>query len=405
LFGNISRRGIIDIAGARRLINQCLLPMEREQAGIMNVFGRTLAEDITTDAPVPPCDTATADGYAAIASDTTGASRSTPRSLSVLSSSSPSRKRIEEGTVMRVKEGDPLPNGADTIIPPTETYRPDNGPEVMVFAEIKPGEHITPAGSSIPAGQVVIGSGTEIRANEMGLIASLGLPGVPVRRRPRVAIITTGASVIDIVEEMQVGASRNSARYALVGMILDTGCDLGQLVHVREGRQGLKKAITDCPHCDAIIIALGPQDKHNTALQALAEVGDVIFDRLQMEPASATAFAMVNDLPIFLTESRSVLEAYEAIIRPGLLALSGKENVSRIKIRASLGATLKLNPGCSHLIRAITALEDTGLVAKPLGSHSIESHPWIQPNSLIIIPENIDTAKRGENYEVILLGA
>ena len=378
-------------------MSRYLLPIEREQAGIINAFGRTLAEDLATDNPVPPCDTAACGGYAVIASDTQGASRHTPKSLSILSTSAPHGKQLETCTVMRVAAGDPLPEGADAIVDVTETYRPDHGPEVLVFTEVKAGHGVIPAGSVTQSGEILLRQGTVIGAVQMEIVASLGRPGVPVRRKPRVAIVTTGARVVDVVEQMSPGETRNAPRYGLVGLLLDSGCDLGRLIHVRDGRMGVERAVKDCSGCDAVVLAVGSQDKHDAVLEALSNIGERTFDRVQMDPGGGCAFGMAFDRPVFVLDSHAVIETFEAIIRPGLMMMLGRESIHRMRVVATLGSTLKPRPGYAHYIRACTTIEGDACIAKPATGRSADV------NSLVVLPDDVEIAKRGESVEVILL--
>lgn len=377
-------------------------PLEKEQAGLINAFGRVLAEDVQTDYGLPASDVADTDGYAAIASDTRGASESQPRALSVLSESAPQTKSLEPGTVMRVRAGDPLPADSDAVVPSAAAFRPANEPQVLVMVECKPGENVVKAGSQIPAGRTLIARGTAIGPCEMSLIARLGKPGVGVTRKPRVAIITTGASVVDVVDEIASGETRNAARYALVGMLLGSGCELGKLIHVRDGRIGLQRALADCGGCDAMLVALGSGDKHDVGIQALAESGKVYFERVQMEPGAASSFGMIGDVPVFVFPAEAALEVFEALVRPGLFAMMGRRDIERPRVMALLQATLKTDPGSCRYEKALTEFGDV-LTTTPLGSRAANIDAFTQPNSLIIIPENVDVARRGDMVEVMLL--
>jgi len=392
-----SHRCTVDVKGARAFLSRYLLPVEPEQAGIINAYGRTLAQDVTADTAVPMHDEAAVGGYAVISSDTIRASRETPADLSVLSTASPATKTLQPGTVMRVREGDPLPAGADAVVPASDTYRPDQGPGVLVFAEVEPGTNLIPAGSRSPSGEVLLRQGACIGAVEMEVIAAAGKHGVAVRRRPRIAIVTTGAGVVDLLEDLKPGDSRNAARYGLVGMLLEAGCDLGRLIHVREGRPGVERALAQCTNCDAIILALGSRDKHDMALDALANAGTRCFDRVQIEPGSGCAFGIASDVPVFVTEGGAALETFEAIIRPGLMLLLGRDTIERPRIVATLDSTLKLNPGYEHFMRAHTCFASGKCTARPLGALSS------QTNSLIVIGQNVDFLKRGEDVDVMLL--
>jgi len=219
-----------------------------------------------------------------------------------------------------------------------------------------------------------------------------------------VAIITTGASTVDILEKMEIGKARNNVRYSLVGMVLEAGCDLGRLVHIKEGRIALEKAIAGCTNCDAVIVALGHEDKHDTALAALRNVSTVHFDRVHMAPGSAIAFGTVDKKPIFIAPEKAIMETFEALIRPGLLRLLGRAILSRPRHRAVLHSALKLNPGYSHFIKASTSLDGRDYIARPLGHHAAHNQPHAHPNSLILVPQNIDALKKGDDVEVMMIG-
>lgn len=391
----MSHRSIVDIRSARVVLSRFLLPLEIEQAGIINTFGRTLAQDLIAEAAVPPCNTAAIEGYAVIAEDTAGATAGSPRSASILSSSTPSGKRLESGTVMYVRKDDPLPDHADAVVAVCDTYRPDRGAQLLVLAEAARTQNVILAGSISAAGTVFLPEGIPIGATEMETMASLGRQGVPVRRRPRVSIITSGADVVDSFGDIGPGERRNASRYALIGMVLGAGCDLGRLIHVRDGRIGIQRALGQCDGSDVVIVCISPREKHDLSLEAISAVGARHFDRVQMEPGNC-GFGIAYDRPVFAIENRCSLEAFELIIRPGLMMLLGRQNLDRPRVLAKMDSTLRLNPGAMHCLRAVTSVQDSAMVAKPTGGQT-------QPNSLILIPENEETVKRGESVEAILL--
>ncbi len=408
-------RSVVDVDAACEGVLESIRPTECEQAGIINAFGRTLAEDVTSGADLPSHDVAAMDGYAAISSDTRRATKRSPRSVSVMSDAASAKgKTLSPGTVMCVRAGDPLPTGADTVVQTNDTYRPQGGPEVLIMAETKCGTNVVAAGTVASSGEVVISKGTVVGARDMGLMASLGMHGAPVRRRPRVAIVTTGAGIVDIVDELAPGEVRNSARYALVGMVLDSGCDLGALIHARGGREGLQRALEECSGSDAIIVANAPDENHDLALAALVKVGAAHFERVQMEPGAATGFGTVHERPTFIIPGDAVVEVFEALVRPGLLAMLGRTHVHRRRARAVLGKSLKLNPGPRHYIRAALDCEHDRYVVSACGvgkgepQHGavcgqVSASDTKRRNSIIVVGEHLDFVRRGETVEVIPL--
>ncbi len=377
--------------------------MDAERAGIANALGRTLAEAVVAASDVPAYSTATREGYAARAADTSGATQKSPRLLSVLADRPSQRMQIVQGTVVPVRAGDALPPGADTVIDSAHTFRPTNDPQVSILDECKLGENMRPAGSVIARGETLVPEGELITCLQLGLMSAAGGQGVLVRRKPSALILTTGAHVVDTVNPIEPGEERNTARYYLMGAVMEAGGEIQGLVHVREGRTGLEKALAGLGRSDLVLVALGPGERHDAAVLALRNTGDVLVERLDAHPCTASAFALVNGKPVFLFSSESALEAFEAMVRPALLAMLGQREIDRPKVRARLDGVLRLNPGYQHFVRAMTVAQESGYTARPLTAAAPGTRPWALPNSLLIVPQNTESLRRGDMVEAILL--
>jgi len=378
--------------------------METEKAGAINAFGRVLAENLLVAHNVPAADLAAAYGYAARSPDIVDASHDEPCRLSVLADSpSPHTRRLRDGTAVRVRAGDALPEQADVVLRPRSVYRPHGETELFVLKVAEAGENITRAGSERAAGDVALASGAVLGAAELALVAALGSPGVAVSRKPRVGIVTVGANVADILDQLRPGARRNSERYFLVGAILECGCDLGRILHVSDGRIGIARALRECTASDAIVVALAEGEKHECAVQALRELGNVFFERVQMEPAAASAFATVGGKPAFVIPSMAALEAWETVVRPGLMSMLGASSVARPSARATLASTLKVNAGTRQYIRATLSSSSQGLAARPL-SRTERTDISTPTDGLIVVPEDTATLARGDSADVMVLG-
>ncbi|MHB9037011.1 MAG: molybdopterin molybdotransferase MoeA [Armatimonadota bacterium] len=392
------RGTVLELERARECVLESVNRIGCEQTGIINTFGRTLAEPIMADGNWLIFDVVLEDGYAARSTDTIGATEKNPRRLGVLAESALHGKKLQPGTVVVVRNGDAVPDGADTVIPFERAYRPHGGPEVLVLAECKSGSNIRSAGTISAKDEVIVPEGTVIGPREMSLLARLGRPGIAVRQKPRVAIVTTGADIVEIVEEMGPGQARNVARYEIVGMVLESGCEVGRLIHVRDGRIGIEKAISDSLGSDIVIIALGSGDKHDNAVAAVANLGDVRFARVHMAPGSATAFGMVEGRPVFIMPGATALESFEAVVRPALMKALGRAEIDRNRVIATLREPMRFSPGYTHQIRAITSFENGHYVTQPLAP----TRPSARPNSLVIVPPNIDSLTKGDQVEVMM---
>lgn len=393
----------VGVDRAIEIIKETTQSIGSEQTGIINAYGRVLAENIASDTGLPSADVAAIDGYAVSSKETAGASARTPVTSSILAESVSSRKYLEQGTVLPIHKGEFMPEGADAVIEHSKTYRPLHDPEILLMEELKAHKNVQQAGSLLPSGEVILEKGTKITGREMSILAALGRAGIKINRKPQVGIITTGVSVVDLVEELEPGKVRNLSRYSLIGMVLASGCEIGRLSHIKEGRIALQEAIKDSrDKCSAIIIALGPGEKHDSAISALRNTGEVIFERVNMQPAMTSAFGITADKPIFIVPADSVKEAFEIIIKPCLNKMLGLKTQANI-VTATLQSCLKLNPANRHYIKAITEWVGDSFTCKPVSSQATDYKSTAACNSLVIIPENIDTLKRGEKCEVLLL--
>lgn len=394
---------IVNLKRARGIALSASHEIGTEQAGIINAFNKTLAQTISVQENMPFKDLAATDGFAVIAADTNGATKSEPVKSSLLANSVSIHTRIEQQTTVRVAQGDILPLGANAVVPLEHVYKAPDSPEILIRAEVAKWENVVRSGSEWSKGDILLSKGSVLQGREMGLLASLGIHGITVNRKPRVSIITTGSRIVDILEEPTGGQIRNAPRYELVGLLLEAGCDLDRLVHVKDGRLGLERAIQNCARADAIIIATAPDDKHDLTVAALANTGDLQFDRVSIKPGGATAFAVVEEKPVFAIPGESVAEVFEAIVRPALLTMLGRTEVDRQIVKAETQSIIKPDPACTHILRAETVFEGKNCITRPLDSNKNKSPQWTLANSLIVIPEGSESIKRGDYVDVWMI--
>ena len=213
---------MISVDDALDTILQRFEPLEPEMVDVLQSLGRTLAEDTFSDVDIPPFDNSAMDGYAIRAVDARGATRENPARLRVvanLAAGHTSDAVVEPSTAIRIMTGAPLPRGADTVVRFEETseYLTGEwrlGQDVEIYNEVPLGEHVRPRGEDIRRGELVLEKGTVVRAQEIGVLASLGRAQCAVIRRARVAILATGDELVDIDEDVGPGKIRNSNEYS-----------------------------------------------------------------------------------------------------------------------------------------------------------------------------------------------
>jgi molybdopterin molybdotransferase len=215
---------MLSVEEATQEVLKAFSPLEVESIPILEALGRVLAEDIHADMDIPPLPNTAMDGYAVRAEDTRGASPSHPvrlRILQNLPAGYVTDAAVQPGTAIRIMTGAPIPPGADAVVRFEDTR--EDGEWVEVFQEVPKGKEVREAGEDVRRGQLVLPRGTELRPQEIGMLAALGRPRVKVHRRPRVAILATGDEVIDIDAPWQPGKIRNANSYSNAAQVLRYG--------------------------------------------------------------------------------------------------------------------------------------------------------------------------------------
>ena len=182
----------LDEALERTLEKAKALPPE--DVGLLAAAGRVLREDVKAEFDVPPFDKSAMDGYAVKVADLEGAGPESPVTLKVVAeqpAGRPLKLEVERGQAVRIMTGAPLPEGAEAVVIQEDTKR--KGDRVEVFKSVRPFDNCGAAGEDFKKGTTIIGQGTVLGPSEVGLIASTGRSKVKATRRPRVAVLSTGA--------------------------------------------------------------------------------------------------------------------------------------------------------------------------------------------------------------------
>jgi len=254
--------------------------------------GRVLAGPVTSTLDVPPLDNTAMDGYAVRAADcASGAARlRVAQRIPAGAVGQP----LAPGTAARIFTGAPVPPGADAVVPQEQTEA--DGDHVVVKHAPAPGEWIRRAGEDIRAGAEILAAGTRLRAQEVGLAASVGLARLPVRRRVRAALFSTGNELVMPGEPLPPGAIYNSNRFTLAGLLRGLGCDVVDLGIVPDTLAATRDAIRRAAAAADVIVtsggvSVGEEDHLKPAVEA---EGRLDMWRIAMKPGRPLAFGAVR---------------------------------------------------------------------------------------------------------------
>ncbi|MGB1950257.1 MAG: gephyrin-like molybdotransferase Glp [Marinobacter sp.] len=302
---------------------------EREIVTLAESLGRILAEDQYVPADVPPADNSGVDGYAVCASDLE-AGHALAVSARIPAGQAPAA--MEPGTAVRLFTGSEIPDGADAVVMQEHVKVTDAG--IVIQTEVSAGQNIRRRGQDLCAGDVALARGSRIRPQEMGVLASLGTPQVPVWRRLRVAILNTGDELVDPGTALKPGQIYNSNRFTLLGLLAQAGCDVALCETLRDTREATRATLVRAAaEADLIItsggVSVGEEDHVRAVLE---ESGGLSLWRLAIKPGKPLAFGEMDGTPVLGLPGNpaSVLVTFLMV---GLPYLRKRQGVAAYQIR------------------------------------------------------------------------
>ena len=295
----------IPLEEARALIDGAICPIARtERVGIDQANGRVLAQEVLADADVPPFARAGMDGYAVRATDTAGATRSTPAILTcvdkVFTGQVPTTA-VASGQCIEIATGAPMPSGADAVMMVEETQRDHEGAsQVRMFAPVQPGQHVGRQGADISRGQVVLQAGDVLNASRLGALAALGFSLVEVFAKPTVAILSTGNEVVEPGSPLKPGEIYDINRFTLSAIVADHGGIPMPYRTAADTLQDLSRALDDCLAADVLVFSGGSSvGERDLLVDLLQQRGELLFHGLAVKPGKPTGFGLVSGKPFF----------------------------------------------------------------------------------------------------------
>ncbi|MBI2844533.1 MAG: hypothetical protein HYX78_14150 [Armatimonadetes bacterium] len=253
--------------------------------------------------------------------------------------------------------------------------------------------------------EIVLPQGRVIGPAEMGVLASLGRPAVAVTRKPRLSVATTGDELVDVMERVEPGKTRNISRYSLAGLVFANGCDLGRLIHTGDSFDSIKRAVESTRVSDALIITgrIAAEDLMQID-DALSRLGEVLVRGTAVSPGGETVFALIDDFPVFALPGEPVdaMIAFELFVRPALLTMLGRRDLLRKTVSALLGQDIRHRPGRREFIYGAAGFERGRIVVHVTQDHK-SLKAAIDAEALIILPEDRESFSSGDDVQVMLL--
>jgi len=316
----------LHVEKARAAIRACLAPVtETERLPVRETLGRVLAEDIVPAIDVPGHDNTAMDGYAVRFADL-GPGETVLQEIGAALAGKAFGGTLGSGQCVRVTTGAVMPAGADTVV--VQEVVKVSGAKVTIPPGQKAAQNVRYAGEDLKKGVPVLRPGQLLRPAELGLIASLGIGTVAVRRKLRVAFFSTGDELASIGTTLKEGEVYDSNRYTLHGMLTRLGVEIHDLGVVRDDPALLEAAFTKAAaNADAIIttggVSVGEAD---FVKPMMAKLGEALFWRIAMRPGRPMAFGRIGNAFLFGLPGNpvAVMVTFYQFVREALLHLSGR---------------------------------------------------------------------------------
>ena len=349
-----------------------LLPRvaETEALDLRAALGRVLAEDIVAPLDVPAADNAAMDGYALRGAELDPAGETRLRvagtSLAGAGPTGDATQDLAPGHCQRIMTGAVMPPGLDTVVPQEFTRR--EGEFVLIPPGLlRPGANRRLAGEDIARGRVVLRAGHRLRPADIGLLASLGRPEVPVWRRLRVALLSTGSELRPVgMTPLPPGGVYDSNRYTLGALLAGPEIELRDLGVVRDEPAALRAAFAEAAAwADAAIssggVSVGEAD-HTKAV--MAELGEVLFWKIAMRPGRPLAVGRIGARGTMLFglpgNPVAVMVSFYAFVREALRQMAGAVPAPLPMLRARSTQTLRKKPGRTEYQRGVVERRPDG---------------------------------------------
>ncbi len=384
-----------------------------ERVPLAESLGRVLAEDVAPRFDVPPHDNSSVDGYAVRAADTAGASGDAPCRLGVLedipAGTVPSRK-VGTGNASRIMTGAFLPEGADAVVMVENTKQRDDGVEILKAVE--QGQNVRYRGEDVKQGQRVLFGGAVIGPGEIGLLAAFQRSQVAVRRRPAVAILSTGDEVVELDEKLVPGKIVNSNSYSLAALVRECNGRPVNLGIARDSEPEIAKAIRSTLSADVVLstggVSVGDYDYVKKVLEDLG--ADMRFWRVKMKPGKPLAYGLLQGKPFFGLPGNPVscMVSFLLFARPAVRKMMGygPHDWHLPAVPAILENDLTAGGDRRHYLRArVTRTGGRFHASTVAGQGSGMLSSMTGTNGLVIVETGITSVSRGSEVKVLLMGA
>lgn len=396
----MARRRTVDEHADRiaALVGPTLARQDSELVPLASALGRVSSEPVVTIGPLPPFRNAQMDGYAARAADV----RRVPVVLpvdGVVPAAATSGSTLEPGHLLKVMTGAPVPEGADCVVPVEQTVQEDGA--VRVLRTVERGAFVRDAGSDALPGTVVVPAHTRLAPRHLAAAAAAGVAEVAVRRRPRIAVIATGAEVVPPGAPLAPGQIHDVNGIALSSLAAEAGAETVLVDLTPDDPAAFEQALQRAVEAADLIVTAGGVSKGDFEVvrQVLEPLGADVTE-IAMQPGGPQGTASVRGVPVVCLPGNPVSAqvSFTVFLRPLLRAAVGLTPV--VPTAMPLGAAVHSPKGKRQWLRGVVKDGSVHPVGGP-GSHLVVA--MAGADVLIDVAAETDFVAAGSTVSVLPL--
>jgi molybdopterin molybdotransferase len=401
----------LPVSQVNQVVRSFVKPVQGfEQVAVRAALGRVLAQDLISPINVPAHDNSAMDGWALRSTDLDKHKPVTLTEIGAALAGSEFTGRPGPGECVRITTGAVMPYGCDTVIP-QEIVKAE-GKQITIPAGQDAGANRRLAGEDLQKGKPALFAGALLRPSEVGLIASLGIPEIKVKRKLRVAFFSTGDELRSLGEPLGAGEVYDSNRYTIFGMLTRLGVEIIDMGVVRDEPVALEAAFRlAAAEADAVITSGGVSvGEADYTKQLMKQLGEVVFWRIAMRPGRPMAFGRIvqGDRSAYLFglpgNPVAVMVTFYHFVRGALLHMMGRPDLDLPLLQVKSQEAMRKKPGRTEYQRGILENKNGEISVRTTGSQgSGVLRSMSEANCFVVLRHDQGSVKPGDLVDVMVM--
>lgn len=374
----------------------CPMRLEAVSLSLEDSVGRVTAEPVWATRSSPVGDSAAMDGIAVQASDTSGATQTTPLQLG------PDAYEV-------VDTGDPIPDGFDAVVMREHVHyvTTSAGEAAEIMAAVPPYDHVRSIGEDVSAGELLLPEGHRLRPVDVAAAAAAGATELVVRRRPRVAVIPTGDEIVPVGSPPQRGEILDTNSLMLVAQAREAGCESWATPIQPDVQEQISAAVREAAATvDLVMVVAGSSaGRDDYTARVVDELGELAVHGVAVRPGHPVVLGAVDATPVIGVPGYPVSAAltFDIFALPLLAALEGAAPPHRPEVPARLARKLPSVVGMDDWVRVRLGSVAGQVVASPLPRGAGVLTSLVRADGLLLVPAGVEGHHAGEQVSVQLL--